>query len=261
MKEKIDSEQQKKYLVEMLKYVDDICRKNSINYTLIGGSLIGVIRHKGFIPWDDDVDIGLTMDEYDKLITILKNENNPKYKLFDSDIEGYYYPYAKLVSQETIVIEKNLRTIKNYGLFIDIFRYNYTYDEDYKRNKHYKKIKFKQSFIGGYFKVKSDSVLKNIRNKISKLLGIRVILKVYETELIRCKEKTKYLISNWPQYGQDKEIMKTKFFDDFIDGTFEGINVMITKYYDEMLKIAFGNYMKLPPKSERKSHNLEVYKK
>ena len=68
---KIELPEQKKLLVEMLKYITDICDKYNIKYSLIGGSLIGAIRHKGIIPWDDDIDIILMPEEYDKLINAL----------------------------------------------------------------------------------------------------------------------------------------------------------------------------------------------
>ena len=74
MKE-ITQTEQKEILLDMLKYIDEICRKNNIKYFLYGGTLIGAIRHKGFIPWDDDVDICVPYNEYRKLITILKQNN------------------------------------------------------------------------------------------------------------------------------------------------------------------------------------------
>lgn len=124
MKE-INIDNSKKVMIDILTYIDNICRKNNIKYTLVGGSLIGAIRHKGIIPWDDDIDIGLLPGEYEKLIKCLKASNNEKYKLLDIDTEPtYYYPYAKLIDNRTICKELYLKGIDNYGIFVDIFKYN-----------------------------------------------------------------------------------------------------------------------------------------
>ena len=131
MKE-LTSKEHKETLIKMLDFINKICVKNNINYTLIGGSLIGAVRHKGIIPWDDDIDIGLLHDDYVKLLELLRKNENQEFKLFDDCVDGYYYPYAKLVSQKTILVEENLKKIENYGAFIDIFEYNYTH-ENYKK--------------------------------------------------------------------------------------------------------------------------------
>ena len=80
---RIDRENQKKIMVQILEYFDNICRENDIDYSLIGGSLIGAIRHKGIIPWDDDIDVILTYDNYKRFIEILKKNNDKNYKILD----------------------------------------------------------------------------------------------------------------------------------------------------------------------------------
>lgn len=258
---KLTNSEHKKIMIEMLAYINDICQKNNINYTLIGGSLIGAIRHKGIIPWDDDIDIGLMHDDYVKLLAILKKEKNNQYKVFDDEIEDYYYPYAKLVSQTTILEEKNLRKLKDYGIFIDIFEYNFTPDDEAARKKHYRKIKLRQKLIGGYFNIRKDGgIIRKIRNQFCNLLGIKLILKIFNKELHKYNNiKTGYLISNWPQYSMEKEVMKTEYFEEFMFVKFEGMDVMITKKYDKMLTQVFGDYMTLPPEDKRVAHNIKIY--
>lgn len=260
MKE-LTSKEHKETLIKMLDFINKICVKNNINYTLIGGSLIGAVRHKGIIPWDDDIDIGLLHDDYVKLLELLRKNENQEFKLFDDCVDGYYYPYAKLVSQKTILVEENLKKIENYGAFIDIFEYNYTHENYKKRKQHYKRIKIKQTLIGGYFNIRKDkNILRNIRRMVCDLLGIKFILKLYNKEVHRYNEKkTDYLISNWPQYGMQKEIMKREYFEEFMLVKFDGIDAMITKKYDEMLKDAFGDYMTPPPIEKRIAHNIKVY--
>ena len=82
--------------VNMLEYIDKLCLENDIKYFVFWGTLIGTVRHNGFIPWDDDVDIIMTREDYNKFLKVLKENPNPKYKVFDHNIqEEYYYSYPK----------------------------------------------------------------------------------------------------------------------------------------------------------------------
>ena len=90
---KMTEKECKKVMLDILDYIDKICRKNNIKYSLFCGSLIGAIRHKGIIPWDDDIDIILLKEEYDKLVKILEKEN-AYYKIISyENTNGYYAPY------------------------------------------------------------------------------------------------------------------------------------------------------------------------
>ena len=141
MKE-ITQTEQKEILLDMLKYVDEICKKNNIKYFLYGGTLIGAIRHKGFIPWDDDLDICVPYKDYRKLITLLKQDN--KYNVHNPyDNEDYYYFFTKLTDKRTILIEDNYNRIKDMGVFLDIFPFYHLPDSIEEYNKLYKKKKKK----------------------------------------------------------------------------------------------------------------------
>jgi len=118
---KISQLTQKQILLQILIYVDSICKQNSIEYSLCGGSLLGAIRHHGFIPWDDDVDILLSRPNYEKLIDVLKKKKD-KYKLLLDTDKGSYYAYTKLFDSRTILKTKYKFDQKvGLGIFIDIF--------------------------------------------------------------------------------------------------------------------------------------------
>lgn len=113
-------------MLEMLKYIDSVCRKHDIKYWLCSGTLLGAVRHGGFIPWDDDVDIEMLREDYVKLIKILKREKNSKYAVqtYQNDI-CYVSPFAKLRDKYSIIEGKGDRDYKYRGCSVDLFPMEY----------------------------------------------------------------------------------------------------------------------------------------
>ena len=263
----INKAEQKEILLDMLKYIDNICRKNNINYSLIGGSLIGAIRHKGFIPWDDDIDIILDKSNYDRLIKILKNVKNDNYDIFiPNETNNYPLQFAKLINKKTILNESSMiDKIDNYGLFLDIFEYNYVPENEIERKKYYNKFHFYQnSLVRVKLKFNNPTFIRKIKRLMK---NIYITIFGYKTQLNKLlnlfdrysNNPTNYVMSNNPVYGLEKEIQKASDIENYIDTNFENLKVMIFKNYDNILKTTFGDYMKLPSEDKRKSHNLEVY--
>ena len=109
-------------LLELLEYVDSICKQNNLQYLLIGGTALGARRHRGFIPWDDDIDIGLPREDYEKLLGILKSRNDGYSVQDETNEDNYFCPFAKLRKNGTIFCEKISQGLyKNNGIYIDIF--------------------------------------------------------------------------------------------------------------------------------------------
>ena len=129
----------KKIQLGALKYVKEICQKNNIDYYLMSGTLLGAVKYKGYIPWDDDIDIALKRKDYLKLIKLINDDNSDDYKILSIyNTKDYYYLFAKLVSKKTKLIE-NAKEIKEMGVYIDIFPLDY-YNDNYE--KYINKIKF-----------------------------------------------------------------------------------------------------------------------
>lgn len=264
---RIDRENQKKIMVQILEYFDNICRENNIDYSLIGGSLIGAIRHKGIIPWDDDIDVILTYDNYKKVIEILKKNNDKKYKILDSETcSDYFLPFPKLIDTSTYVEEPLfLHQIKEYGIFIDIFCYFNIPNDSKLQYQTIRKIKFLNGLLARKrFKLKEVGIKKYFmnlfRNIFTTIIGRKKLINKLNNLYEKCSnENSEYVVSNWPIYPMDNEIQRSKNIMEYIDTSFENINVKIFKNYDAILKTTFGDYMKLPPKEKRVSHGLIAY--
>lgn len=260
-------DEQKKILVELLTFLDKVCRENKIKYTLVGGSMIGAIRHKGFIPWDDDIDVGLRFDEYDKLFHILKNMKNEKYELlYFGCNKSYFYPFMKIIDKRTCIEEIECKKIDNYGVYLDIFKYNNMPKSRFMKKYYYKKVIFYKKLITGYglneeCKRKQKNILKKIRNNVSKKLGIEFIVKKYiDISEKNNTNKSENLMLSWPAYGFSHEVLNSFDIIDYIDCDFEGNKSMIIRNYDSVLKTIFGDYMQLPPVEKRISnHSMKVY--
>ncbi len=261
---KISITEHQNILLDILKFLDQTCRENNIKYSLINGSLIGAIRHHGFIPWDDDVDVILTRENYVKLKKILDKETG-QFQTLKQGKGGERYPFIKLIDTHTHAIEKNRPKFNpNYGIYVDILCYYPTSNNQKERKKHYKKLEMMVSlFLRRKIFFKEESLSKIIlclgKNACSKLLGYNKLNRKFN-KLLNQYNGRKYVINNWPIYGYEKEIQLRKNTEEYTDTKFENLTVMIFKNYDEILRTIYGNYMKLPPKNERvPKHNMTAW--
>ena len=256
----------RKIQMDILTYVDAICSKNNIKYSISGGTLIGAVRHKGFIPWDDDIDIMLTRPEYNRLIKALTETytTNQKYRILTHSIDkDFKFPYAKIVDEDTILVE-NTRDSKNYGVFIDVFPIDNVSTDGYKATvakmrKLYNILTLKKLVVE-----RERSLWKNLT-----IIGSRLLLAPVSADwIIERMEKFAVQLNNektdlmgclvWG-YGE-KEIVPSSVHDNHIYLPFEDRKYMAVKDYDVYLSHLYGDYMKLPPKEKQISHHdFEAY--
>ena len=120
-----DSVEIKEILLKMLGWFHNFCEENNLRYFAVGGTLLGAVRHKGFIPWDDDVDVGMPRADFEKLEKLIGNKENGRYyfETPSSDRKGYYYAYGKLFDTTTTLVE-NLRDKLPMGVYIDVFPFD-----------------------------------------------------------------------------------------------------------------------------------------
>ncbi len=257
---RMSQEECKKELIRILKFLDNICIKNNIKYSLVGGSLIGAVRHNGIIPWDDDIDVGMMYKDFIKLKEILKTNNNEFELLTYENCDNYYSSHSKLVSKRTKLYENNYEEIENLGIFIDIFSFFYIPEKNGK--KFFNEIKFKNRLIAGLrkpSKSEDKKLLRYIRYFIcNKIIGRKLIYKSFK------KVYTKYpkgnsIICEFTGYPFENQVKDANIFDNLIRKKFNGIDVNIVSQYDKVLKDAYGNYMELPPMEKRVTHGITAY--
>lgn len=256
--------------IEILSEVIRICNKFDLSYFTVGGTTLGAIRHNGFIPWDDDVDIGLVRTDYDKFIKVAPKELREGFVLQHYEIERATPTYhAKVMKKGTIFIEGYARNIDiEHGIFVDIMPFDKVPDDELLLKKYRKKVKlWHQLFIAKSTCKTSltQGKKKYIYTFIRTLLHI-VTLPVSKERIYRKLQseitkfdgyKTDYLSSRGLSVFEcnKKDLFPT------VDHAFENIVVKIPNNADSILKKQYGDYMKLPPKDKRVGHapyRLEV---
>ena len=252
--------------LKILKYVDTLCKNNNIKYYIVGGTLLGTIRHKGFIPWDDDIDIAMSRQDYNKFLKINYNSEIFFIQNFGSD-PNYTRYITKVRLNGTSFIEEEVKDLPmHHGIFIDIFPLDkiHPYNEKKieKRIRMAKKFMTLQQIKAG--KVESDNARAARRNRV-----LKVILKIIpmSSRLINCcintiygldnLKKTNFVTSFSSHYGWKKQTFPTNVYGEGIYLDFEGHKFMAPVKWEVILKSIYGDYMKLPPKTKRKSgHNV-----
>lgn len=266
---KINVKEQKQIQLLILKELKKVCDDNNIKYFLGGGTLLGAIRHRGYIPWDDDIDVMLLRNDYERLLKIFNDKcKNKEYKLISyKNTKDYYYPFAKIVDMNTKMIEYSCKEISDMGVYIDVFPIDYLPVENRKINKIYRKYKLLNKFLGIYIIDKKDNLTNNKLKKILKK-PIKFIIEKFKINTIILKsidnlgiknKKTNKVACISGRYFE-KEIMSSEYISDYILVEFEGDEYKAPIGYDSYLTKHYGNYMILPPiEKQISNHNNSAY--
>lgn len=242
--------------LEILKMVDSICRENNINYSLYAGTLLGAVRHQGFIPWDDDLDICMERDEYDKFIRVWE-ELRPRGYILQNKENTPAFPqsFTKIRKDHTTFLQNDYeRGEYHTGVFIDIFPIDRMPSNKVKQYIFKLQCMFYQLFTREFVPPKSSGIVK----KVSAFLLWCIPKKN------RRKTRSK-LLKRITQYNnrndfniatiETVETMQIKYPVDMLNSytslKFEDSEFMCFSKWDEYLKGTYGDYMKLPPESDR----------
>lgn len=246
-------------LLEIMVEVDRICRRNGIYYSLDGGTLLGAIRHKGFIPWDDDADIIFTRTEYEKFYLACYEELDQK-RFFLQDYRTdpeYRWGYAKLRRKGTEFVRLGQEKLKyRTGMTIDIFVLDNVPDGKICRDVYY----------GVNY-----SLRKILYSDMGRFAAKQLVLRLWYRLLHLVPKNACFLLRNWfikffankrtkllshllfqyPASCISKYGVPAKWFEVYQDIVFEGFTFYAVREADSYLKYLYGDYMKMPPEAER----------
>lgn len=246
------------YLLEILKEIDRVCNKNCIKYTLIGGTLLGAIRHHGFIPWDDDADIGIPREQFETFINEMKNQMDKKFYIDICYLDkNNFLPFVKIKYKGTLILESSNRNLNvGHEFFVDVFPLD-TLPSNPKDLKHQSRMLKKYKFlIYGKLRVPSKNktlgLIKRIisflyPNNVQKLKGKYQI----ESQKYNLTSKSKLYFVTGSSYEYCKEIIPFEDLDNRKKVKFEDIELFIIDNFDCYLTRLYGNYLILPPLNER----------
>lgn len=250
--------------LEIAKEIKSVCETNGIKYSLAYGTLIGAVRHKGFIPWDDDLDIIMIREEYEKFISACKSGKlNDKYFLQSFDTDPFYtWPYIKIQKKGTVYKESYANEHSQNGIFVDVFPLDvapkHRWQQRYYSFMHKAMIRMLQikmgfsGFLSNGWKQRCMYSLLAIASKTQSVEHLKTKMYNYEekytnksnyrSNLVYCLNGTEIIA---------KEVFDASIFNDYIEIEFEGVPFMVAKDYDKFLRTSFGDYMILPPEEER----------
>ncbi len=245
--------------LELLQELHRICKKCDIKYTIIAGTLLGAVRHNGFIPWDDDADVAMLRSEYLKFVEACKTElNHEKYYFQDhNNTPGYRWGYAKLRKKNTVFLRHNQEHMPyDQGVFIDIFPLDYVSNIRIIRMiKNFECFiirKILWSEVGKY--ADKSPVKRKVYSCINRI-SVDKVYNYYDKRLLSTnKRKTRWVRTLLFPTANNAYGYCVKWYEDTQPILFEKIEFSGMKHYDEYLTFKFGDYMKLPPESARKVH-------
>lgn len=258
--------------INMMQAFMQYCEKNNITYYICGGTLLGAIRHKGFIPWDDDIDILMPRPDFLKFEKLALKDN----LLIAKDLEVHSFnlgnlndPFCKIMNLNTVMDKHYVDDEYDKHLWLDVFPMDGLPEDKEKTEKIYKKVLFlrrvvvmlkaKDEIIKNESKSKAKAIIKPILRTLLKPIGIRrIVNKINKICMKYDYETSKYVGGIAWGYGPQEKLLRENVKDQKV--TFENLEVNTFACYDEYLRNLYGNYMELPSKDKQVAHIMKVRK-
>lgn len=234
-----------------------ICERHNLQYFLIGGTLLGAVRHRGFVPWDDDIDVGMMRSEYIKFLNVCKDELSQEYTLqtFETD-RTYAHPFAKIRLVGTEYPEPKYKAVSDQrGIWMDIFPFDSTPSNRLLRDIHRFRLMtiIHMCEIKYNYTVEPSTLLRRVL-----YLGLRWFSRPFSRTWL--ENRREYLFQKYNRENPGSYIYSTlccfpsEAFEQFVELEFEGIKFPVPAGYTDCLTCAFGDYMSIPPENKRIRH-------
>ncbi len=260
--------QMQSLLIYLMGCLHEICEENNIRYNIFGGTMLGAVRHKGIIPWDDDIDITMPRPDYERFVDLIRSDYNNDYEMLDPTMPNYCYPFAKFTLKDTILIEDTRKQYSVIKLYIDVFPVDgYPQKEEpfFRRLKWYKFLRgnlVHEIYLGSGIDGLVKYVGKILLWGFSSIWGMARCVRA-EVEQVKQNdfETSEYVLcqgAGWNQKGKLKKniYLNRRLYD------FNNIRVWGISDYHEHLTTLYGNYMELPPEEKRIAvHNYSLFVK
>ena len=267
----LELKQYKDKLLTILTKFIEICEEHNLSYFCACGTVIGAIRHKGYIPWDDDIDVYMPQEDYYKFLQIGCNYEG--YETISIHDSKHLATFAKFYDSNTTLWElKQIPFV--YGVYIDVFPlYTTSGDKDAFFKSYTKLRKLQRKYQMAQFKPSFSDIISSVRNKNKKMIIKNIVslfvpsfmsglyrkeIIVFEKIVTEMENDGQYYASYYGDYWR-KELFEKKWFEEYVEVPFENISVRVCKGYEEYLGHLYGDYMKLPPVDKQITHHYHYY--
>ncbi len=246
----------------IVKEVKRICDENGIKYFMIAGTLLGAVRHKGFIPWDDDMDIGMLREDYEKFIDLAKKSMSDKFFLQTTETDSAYgLNFAKILLKGTFIEEASAANGAAKGISIDVFPFDAVPDNAEEEAKHNKRTYFLRRLL----LAKQNYNVCGKKEYVKRIVyaGLKFISMFYSHDKLcekldnECKrynklnEKPARIVNIGGAYGYKKETIMREWTDSTVELQFEDFTLSAPVEYKKYLEYFYGDYMTPPPEDKR----------
>lgn len=253
MYKEISLDEVRKYQIEVLNTVVDFCDREGLKYFLTGGTLIGAIRHQGYIPWDDDIDISMLREDYERFLKLFP-EDHPSLWLYCTErVPNSIYPFVKICKRDTLFHEEAFNDGVNLGVNIDLFPIDAVRENKADttlrqvatlRSMGTRKAVKYQAYQGNI----AAKVLKCLYHKALDFLPFATIYKWLNKVILNAEKGNGRLLKGIVIWGYGKrELVAPDIFEETTLVPFEGGQYTAPKAYDQWLRSIYGDYMQLPP--------------
>lgn len=254
---------------QILFQILDFFEQNQIRYFTSGGTTLGSVRHGGFIPWDDDIDLYIPRADYDRMLQLSANRTIGKnIRIYRPGDKNYIYPFAKACNTSTRLNEQNIRRREqDIGIFIDLFPLDQFYDHPARRALLILQSKWLNSLLvsasdqvnlsqKGSFRRLAKDVVRTLQKPLAKAIGIRRLTCAIDNLGRRTAKVPCHWVGDLVWCNGGRDFYPSDYFASGVEGTFEGRTIQNPVGYHAYLQKLYGDYMQLPPENQRVMHGF-----